>query len=71
MTFGVAQDFTVSPARRPRCSNNGLRLLLLIAAALSATNLSSSIHLRLVGLDVLVEVHDEAELAIALDVGRS
>ena len=44
--------------------------MLLIAAALSAAELSE-LHsvARLVGLDVLVEIHDELELERALAVG--
>ncbi|HAZ32599.1 MAG TPA: indole-3-glycerol-phosphate synthase TrpC, partial [Acidimicrobiaceae bacterium] len=45
---------------------------LLIAAALERDELAQFHSLAVeVGLDVLVEVHDEAELAIALDVGAT
>ncbi len=46
----------------------GADCLLLIAAALDGTNSSISMVLPVeIGLDVLVEIHDETELEIALD----
>ncbi len=68
----LRKDFTV--AERDICDARimGADCVLLIAAALHEAELSAfhalAIHL---GLDALVEVHDEAELDIALEIGAT
>jgi indole-3-glycerol phosphate synthase len=64
----LRKDFTVSP--RDVCDARiiGADCVLLIAAALEHNELIELHDLALsVGLDVLVEIHDEAELAVAID----
>jgi indole-3-glycerol phosphate synthase len=65
----LRKDFTVSPADVCDARIMGADAILLIVAALDDGELRemSSLADRL-GLDVLVEVHDEAELARALDL---
>lgn len=66
----LRKDFTVS--LRDVCDARlmGADCVLLIAAALSATELDQMHRLALdLGLDVLVEVHDDAELETALECG--
>ena len=68
----LRKDFTVS--ERDVCDARlmGADCVLLIAAALAPTELVAFHRLaRDVGLDVLVEVHDEAELGIAVDAGAT
>jgi indole-3-glycerol phosphate synthase len=66
----LRKDFTVSVLDVLDARLMGADCVLLIAAALSAAELSE-LHsvARLVGLDVLVEIHDELELERALAVG--
>ncbi|MGA0878992.1 MAG: indole-3-glycerol phosphate synthase TrpC [Ilumatobacteraceae bacterium] len=66
----LRKDFTVS--ERDVCDARlmGADCVLLIAAALDDVELGSFHHLaRRIGLDVLVEIHDEAELERALMIG--
>jgi indole-3-glycerol phosphate synthase len=66
----LRKDFTVSPSDVCDARIMGADAVLLIAAALDDDELSELHTLGLdVGLDVLVEVHDEAELQRAVAVG--
>ncbi len=68
----LRKDFVVDPRQVVESLAAGADAILLIVAALGAEELSE-LHLRAraAGLGVLVEVHDERELDIALDVGAS
>ena len=64
----LRKDFTVS--RRDVCDARimGADCVLLIAAALSKSELAEFFKFAVeLGLDVLVEVHDEAELSVAIE----
>lgn len=66
----LRKDFTVS--ERDVCDARlmGADCVLLIAAALSPARLAELHGLAMaIGLDVLVEIHDEAELEVAIAVG--
>jgi indole-3-glycerol phosphate synthase len=66
----LRKDFTVDP--RDVCDTRlmGADCVLLIAAALDQDELESFLALgRRIGLDVLVEIHDEAELERAVSAG--
>lgn len=66
----LRKDFTVG--ERDVCDARimGADCVLLIAAALSADEMQSCLTVaRDTGIDALVEVHDEAELAVALQCG--
>jgi indole-3-glycerol phosphate synthase len=66
----LRKDFTVSPADVCDARTMGADCVLLIAAALSATELREMHELAgSIGLDVLVEIHDEAELEVAMAAG--
>lgn len=68
----IRKDFTVS--ERDVCDARlmGADCLLLIAAALAPTELVSFHRLaRDLGLDVLVEIHDEVELDVAMNAGAT
>jgi len=66
----LRKDFTVSLNDVCDARLMGADCVLLIVAALSPSELSSMHRLAdQLGLDVLVEVHDEPELEIALDCG--
>ena len=66
----LRKDFTVSPADVCDARLMGADAVLLIVAALSDAELRDFAELaRRVGLDALVEVHDEAELERALAAG--
>ena len=66
----LRKDFTVSPADVCDARIMGADAVLLIAAALDDDELSDLHTLALdIGLDALVEVHDEAELDRALAAG--
>ncbi len=68
----LRKDFTVSPADVCDARLMGADAVLLIAAALSDGELAELHALAVdVGLDALVEVHDEAELARALAAGAT
>lgn len=68
----LRKDFTVSEADVCDTRIMGADAVLLIAAALSPALLNRLVELaRDVGLDALVEVHDERELEVALGSGAS
>ncbi|MCB0972542.1 MAG: indole-3-glycerol-phosphate synthase, partial [Acidimicrobiales bacterium] len=68
----LRKDFTVGPADVCDARLMGADAVLLIAAALDDAELADLHALAVeVGLDALVEVHDEAELARALAVGAT
>jgi indole-3-glycerol phosphate synthase len=63
----IRKDFTVGPRDVADARLMGADCLLLIAAALPPTELAELHELATdLGLDVLVEIHDEAELEVAL-----
>lgn len=66
----LRKDFTVSPADVCDARLMGADCVLLIAAALDQGELASFHALaRRIGLEVLVEVHDEHEAARAVEIG--
>jgi indole-3-glycerol phosphate synthase len=66
----LRKDFTVSPADVCDARIMGADAVLLIVAALDDDELADLHTLALdIGLDVLVEIHDEAELERAVSVG--
>jgi indole-3-glycerol phosphate synthase len=68
----LRKDFTVAPADVLDARIMGADAVLLIAAALPGAELASLLALSLrVGLDALVEVHDEAEAEAALTAGAT
>jgi indole-3-glycerol phosphate synthase len=68
----LRKDFTVGPHDVLDARLMGADAVLLIAAALDPTELDELHELATsIGLDVLVEVHDEAELARAVAVGAT
>jgi indole-3-glycerol phosphate synthase len=68
----IRKDFTVDARDVCDARIMGADCLLLIAAALSSEELSDFLALaRRIDIDALVEVHDETELAIAVDAGAT
>ncbi|MFZ8998647.1 MAG: indole-3-glycerol phosphate synthase TrpC [Ilumatobacteraceae bacterium] len=68
----LRKDFTVSTLDVVDTRLMGADCVLLIAAALSPAELGVLHRTALdVGLDVLVEIHDEEELSVALDIGAT
>lgn len=68
----LRKDFMVDPYQVLETRALGADCLLLIVAALTPDRLRALYELAVeLGLDVLVEVHDEAELEIALALGPS
>ncbi len=68
----LRKDFTVSPADVCDARIMGADAVLLIAAALDDAELAAFHSLGVdLGLDVLVEIHDEVELTRALAVGAT
>ena len=66
----LRKDFTVDVRDVCDARIMGADCVLLIAAALSASEMRDCLDMaREVGIDALVEVHDEKELAVALDCG--
>lgn len=66
----LRKDFTVSARDVCDARIMGADCVLLIAAALDDAELDSFLKLaRAIGIDALVEIHDEAELARAMAVG--
>ena len=68
----LRKDFTVSAHDVADARLMGADCVLLIAAALDPAELADFHALAIdIGLDVLVEIHDEAELEVAVDVGAT
>jgi indole-3-glycerol phosphate synthase len=68
----LRKDFTVGPADVCDARLMGADAVLLIAAALSSSELHQLAQLATqFGLDALVEIHDEAELDVALGAGAT
>lgn len=68
----LRKDFTVAPADVLDARIMGADAVLLIAAALSKDDLCEFVRLaRRIGLDPLVEVHDEAEAEVAVASGAT
>jgi len=68
----IRKDFTVDARDVCDARIMGADCVLLIAAALSPAELTEFLALsRRIDIDALVEVHDEAELAVALDAGAT
>jgi indole-3-glycerol phosphate synthase len=68
----IRKDFTVDARDVCDARIMGADCVLLIAAALSQPELEEFLHVAdLVGIDALVEIHDEAELERALDAGAT
>jgi indole-3-glycerol phosphate synthase len=68
----LRKDFTVSRSDICDARIMGADCVLLIAAALSKSELSDFFNFAIeLGLDALVEVHDENELASAIEIGAT
>ena len=68
----LRKDFTVGPNDVCDARIMGADCVLLIAAALSAAEIAELHGLASsIGLDVLVEIHDERELEVALSIGAA
>jgi indole-3-glycerol phosphate synthase len=65
----LRKDFTVHPVQIVEAKSAGASAVLLIVAALQEQTKPYLEFAHALGLDVLVEVHDETELEIALQVG--
>jgi len=65
----LRKDFTVHPQQIIEAKNVGASAVLLIVAILGAKTAEYLAFAQDLGLDVLVEVHDEAELELALKAG--
>ena len=68
----LRKDFTVDPRDVCDARLMGADCVLLIVAALSADEIAACMSVaRQVGIDVLTEVHDEREMAVAIDAGST
>lgn len=65
----LRKDFTVHPQQIIEAKNAGASAVLLIVAILGVKTAEYLAFAHDLGLDVLVEVHDEAELELALKAG--
>lgn len=63
------KDFIIDPIQIDRAKDHGANVILLIVAALSKGNFINLYHYAInSGLEVLVEVHNERELALAQEI---
>lgn len=67
----LRKDFTVHPRQVEEAAEAGASAVLLIVAVLGEQTAGYLAFARALGLDALVEVHDDAELDIALAAGAS
>ncbi|WP_175991354.1 indole-3-glycerol phosphate synthase TrpC [Bacillus sp. Marseille-Q1617] len=68
----LCKDFIIDPIQIDRAHDAGANIILLIVAALDKATLHSLFdYAGNLGLEVLVEVHNEEEMRIALDMGAS
>jgi indole-3-glycerol phosphate synthase len=67
----LCKDFTVHPAQLPEAKRAGASAVLLIVALLGERLGAYVEFASSLGLDALVEVHDEQELSLAIEVGAS
>ncbi len=67
----LRKDFTVHPAQVREAKEAGASAALLIVAVLGEATRAYLDYAHSLGLDALVEVHDEAELATALGAGAT
>mgnify|MGYP002778873991 CR=1 FL=1 len=65
----LRKDFTVHPAQLAEAAQHGASAALLIVAVLGEATGAYLRYARAIGLEALVEVHDEAELELALGSG--
>jgi indole-3-glycerol phosphate synthase len=65
----LRKDFTVHPAQLIEARVAGASAILLIVAVTGEQTASYLAYARALGLDALVEVHDEAELELAVEAG--
>ena len=65
----LCKDFIIDPLQIDQAKEAGATIILLIVAALSQTDLENlNYYARLLGLEVLCEVHNESEMARALEL---
>lgn len=65
----LCKDFIIDPVQIDQAKHAGASIILLIVAALSQADLERLNHYaRLLGLEVLCEVHNEAEMKRAADI---
>ncbi|MGR3764658.1 indole-3-glycerol phosphate synthase TrpC [Rossellomorea sp. NS-SX7] len=68
----LCKDFIIDPIQIDRAHDAGANIILLIVAALDTSALKSLFdYAESLGLEVLVEVHNEEEMRIALEMGAS
>lgn len=67
----LRKEFTVHPAQVVEAASEGASAVLLIVALLGERTAAYLDYAQALGLDVLVEVHDDAELETALAAGAS
>lgn len=65
----LRKDFTVHPVQILEAKQSGASAILLIVAATQQQTRNYLDYTHSLGLDALIEVHDEAELDIALEAG--